>query len=336
MQIEKNISLKSLNTFRLNARCNKLVTIHEEQELPALFSNAIFDDNFMILGGGSNVLFSKDFDGTIIQLRTKGILVIEEDEKQVVLKVAAGEVWDDLVAYAIQHRYHGIENLVTIPGWAGSAPVQNIGAYGVEVKDVIQKVEGISIETGLPVSFHQEACEFDYRSSVFKTTLKNKILITHIYIRLSKKETYTLSYHGIKEELVQQELPLSLENMVKVISLIREKKLPDLQQIGSAGSFFKNPVIAGEQFEKLIATHPQLLSYPWEDGRVKLAAGQLIESCGWKGYRKGDAGIFPQQALIMVNYGMATGEELVALARDIQASVKQKFNIEIEPEVNIV
>lgn len=333
MQIKQNHSLKPYNTFGIDVKCTTLITLEDEQEIFSLIEQGVFTDTFMVLGGGSNVLFTDDFAGTIIQLKNKGIEVVEEDNDEVVLKVAAGEVWGDFVGYCIQNQYYGIENLSAIPGWVGSSPVQNIGAYGVEVKDAIEKVEGVEVATGKLLSFNAETCQFDYRSSIFKTEWKNRIIITHVYFRLKKKEQYNLSYTALKEKLTDK--ILSLESIANAVRDIRDSKLPDVRTIGSAGSFFKNPVIDEKQFLELQVKYPQLIHYPAGEGKVKLAAGQLIDMCGWKGKREGDVGCFPQQALVIVNYGTATGKEVSLFAAKIQASVWQHFGIAIAPEVLI-
>jgi len=333
MKQHHNISLKSMHTFGIEAKCSQLILIEDISEIGVCFS---IKEPRLVLGGGSNILFVRDFEGTVIRLDFKGIEKIEDDGSSVLLKVAAGTDWEELTSYALRYEYYGIENLSGIPGRVGSCPVQNIGAYGVEVKDVIEKVEGFYIDSGKPFTFARADCAFDYRSSVFKTELRGQCLITYVYFRLSKVPKFTLSYQGLKEELARRELPTTLRNVTDIVLELRNSKLPDVREIGSAGSFFKNPIVDKSQFEALLTKFPTLVHYPYRENQVKLAAAQLIDLCGWKGYRTGDAGVYPQQALIIVNYGNATGKEIQNLYKQIQHSVKEKFGIDIEPEVNIL
>lgn len=336
MQIKQNISLKNLNTFGIDVMAKQLVEIEQPEELFEFLTNRSPDEKMLVLGGGSNILFTENFDGTIIRMNTKGIEIVGEDEVSITLKVAAGEAWEDLINYTIRHNYYGIENLSGIPGSVGASPVQNIGAYGVEVKDVIEKVEGVFLEDGRPFVFHHQECEFGYRSSVFKTEFKNRTIITFVYFKFSKRQFHTLHYAGLEQELSAQGLPLTLQNISDTIIAMRNRKLPDVNKIGSAGSFFKNPIISKVKLEELLREYPQLVNYFFSEKEVKLAAGQLIELCGWKGYRQGDAGVYPHQALVIVNYGNATGKEIKELCLAIQKSVKERFGIEIVPEVNFI
>lgn len=336
MEIYHNISLKPYHTFGIEVSGRKMIWLREAGEIYPLLSTEIFKEEFLILGGGSNILFSGNFEGNIIQLRSKGIKVIEEDDDRVILRVASGETWEEFVGFALENHYYGIENLVGIPGWVGSSPVQNIGAYGVEAKDVITEVEAISLKTGETIIFDNKACEFDYRSSVFKNKLRREVLITHIHFTLSKKENYKLHYAGLQDILAARKIPLNLRNVAQTIIELRNQKLPDPQRIGSAGSFFKNPVISMSAGKELMELYPGLIYYPFGKDRIKLAAGQLIDICGWKGYREGDVGVYPNQALVIVNYGNATGKEIVDFSQRIQRSVKEKFGVDIIPEVNIV
>ena len=328
-----NVSLKSMHTFGIETKCSKLILIEDISEIEICFK---ISGQRLILGGGSNMLFVRDFEGTVIRLDFKSIEKIEDDGSFVLLKVAAGINWEEFTRYALQYEYYGLENLTGIPGRVGSSPVQNIGSYGVEVKDVIEKVEGFYMDSGKPFILSREDCAFDYRSSIFKKELYGKCLITYVYFRLSRSPGFTLSYQELKEEFVRRELPVTLQNMTNIVLQLRERKLPNIQKIGSAGSFFKNPIINKEQFEALHSKFPTLIYYPWRNDTVKLAAGQLIDICGWKGYRAGDAGVYSQQALVIVNYGNASGKEIQHLYRQIQNSVKEKFGIDIEVEVNIL
>lgn len=335
MQTIHRISLKAYTTFAVDAYCCEMVILEHESEI-ARIPDLPVSGKYMILGGGSNVLFAGDFDGTILQLKNKGITVVHEDAHSVCVKVAAGELWEDFVDYCVRNRYYGAENLAGIPGWVGSAPVQNIGAYGVEVKDIIQSVEGYDLNTGEKMIFGKEECRFDYRSSVFKTELKNKFMISHVFFTLSRNEKYILHYTGLKNELESTGEKTDLGKVREAVLKLRDSKLPQVGKIGSAGSFFKNPIIEEGQFTELLKRYPEMVFYPCEEGKVKISAGYLIESCGWKGYREGDAGIYPRQALVVVNYGNASGQDIVRLYKRVEQSVKEKFGIAITPEVNII
>ena len=327
-------SLKQFNSFFINIFCNDFICINKDEEFDYLFENKIFEKDFLLLGGGTNILFTKDCEGTVIHINTKGIKILEQTDKFVEIEVKAGEDWEDLINFCVSKKYYGIENLAGIPGKVGSCPVQNIGAYGVEVKDVIKEVYVCEIETGKRFSLSNKECKFGYRDSIFKNEYKNRFLITSVVFRLLKIETYNLKYKALRYELhIHSKLSLTLVKE-KVIE-IRNRKLPDILEIGSAGSFFKNPVILKEKFEKLQKKYPQLTCFEEDENRVKLAAAQLIEFCGWKGYREGDAGVYPSQPLVLVNYGKATGEEIVNLSKKIQKSVYEEFDIKLECEVRI-
>jgi UDP-N-acetylmuramate dehydrogenase len=335
MKIYHNQSLKPYNTFGIAARCRQLIEIENEQEVPLLFEQKIFDSSYLIIGGGSNMLFTQDFDGTVICFRTKGIKKVAETEEHVWIEVAAGEEWADFVSFCIKNQYYGVENLVGIPGLVGSCPVQNIGAYSVEVKDVINQVYGYRIPTGEPFVLHHDDCQFAYRHSIFKSTLKGKCLISRVQFQLSKKEHYTITYQGLIEELKTRNCAITLANVSDAILTVRNRKLPDISKIGSAGSFFQNPVIEESQYEDLKVKFPQLITFPQNEGKVKLAAGQLIELSGMKGVREGDVGVYPNQALVIVNYGNATGKEVQIFYQKVQKNVAEMFGITIVPEVNI-
>jgi len=336
MKIIQNASLKAYNTFGMDVRCGYLYLVETEEDISALFENAVFDSEYMMIGEGSNVLFTKPFQGIIIKMVTKGIEKMEEGAEFVWLKVAAGEKWEDFVGYCIKNQYFGVENLVGIPGLVGSSPVQNIGAYGVEVKDVIHEVRGWRISTRSSFILRNEDCHFGYRSSIFKTELKGDCIITNVVFRLSKKEAYNVSYKGLADELQKEDLPLSLPRVADAVIAVRNSKLPDIRHYGCAGSFFKNPIVEKEVFDALMLRYPSLISYPAGDGKLKMAAGQLIDLAGMKGVRDGDVGIWPKQALVIVNYGNATGQEVVAFYQKVQEKVMDRFGIRIEPEVNIV
>ncbi|HNZ41918.1 MAG: UDP-N-acetylmuramate dehydrogenase [Bacteroidales bacterium] len=337
MQIFEHFDLKKFNTFGIEARArlfaeiqypadySELLEVHQKTELPLL-----------PLGCGSNMLFTKNYDGLVAKISTKGISKIAEDEDTVTIDVAAGELWEDLIAYCIKEQLSGLENLSGIPGQAGSSPIQNIGAYGVEVKSCIKEVLAISIENGEKLRFSNADCRFGYRDSIFKRDMKGRVIITNVVFCLSKKARFMLEYGGVAEEVKRISDTPDLAAVSKAICNIRDKKIPNPKDIGSAGSFFKNPVIEKEAFEQLLARYPDISHYPAAEGRHKLAAAWLIDHCGWKGYRKDDTGVNDKQPLILVNYGQATGTEILHLSQQIQDSVHEKFGVYLETEVNIL
>lgn len=331
----QNQQLKSYNTFMISALCDRFVQVENDDEIPRLWQEGIFNQPYLVLGGGSNILFTDDFHGTIVQMCTHGIAVIEEDTDSALVEVAAGVDWADFVDFCIQNHYYGVENLIGIPGRVGSSPVQNIGAYGVEVKDVIDSVIGYRISSHQPFTLRNEECAFGYRSSIFKTEWKNDVLITRVRFRLSKIPHFTLTYQALSKELENRKMELSLENVAELVKSIRDAKLPDITKIGCAGSFFKNPVVPVEVRDALAREIPQLVSYPAGEGMAKLAAGQLIDLAGMKGVREGDAGVYPLQALVIVNYGNASGTDICNFYKKVQKAVFDRFGIAIEPEVNI-
>lgn len=336
MKIIQNANLRAYNTFGMDVSCKCLYLVETTEDVSALYEEGAFDSEYMVLGDGSNVLFTKSFHGSVVKMMTKGIAKMDEDADNVWLNVAAGEKWDDFVGYCIQNQYYGVENLIGIPGLVGSSPVQNIGAYGAEVKDVVAEVRGWRISTRSPFAFQNGDCRFCYRSSIFKTELKGDCLISDVVFRLSKKEEYHISYQGLADELRKSDSPLSLRRVADAVVAVRNSKLPDIRQYGCAGSFFKNPVVSKSVLETLRPTYPRLVSYPIDEGMVKLAAGQLIDLAGMKGVRDGDVGVWPHQALVIVNYGKATGEEVVAFYHKVQQNVQEKFGILLEPEVNVI
>lgn len=320
----------------MDVLCSRFIEVESSDEVPQLIKEGVFLSPFFILGGGSNILFTRDFSGTVVHPVFKGIEVLEEMDDEVVVRASAGEEWDNLQQFCIAHKLYGLENLIGIPGNVGSAPVQNIGAYGTEVKDCIETVEGWRLDISEPFRFSNAECRFGYRDSVFKNELKNKCLITHVTFCLSKIEHYNLKYKALADELQNSHLPLSLKNVTDCILRVRNSKLPDITKIGCAGSFFKNPVIPQIQYDQLRQGVPDLVSYPAPDGMVKLAAGQLIEKAGWKGKRVGNAGVYDKQALVIVNYGGASPEEIVSVCEAVVRDVFEKFHIAIVPEVNIL
>lgn len=334
MQITENQNLKNYNTFGMEVFAKRFVQLETAEETPAAVADYLQQWPYYILGGGSNTLFTKDFDGTIVHPAFQGIEVMEENEDNVLLRVAAGEPWDNLIQYCIKHQYFGIENLTAIPGLVGSAPVQNIGAYGVEVKDSIYKVQGYILSTRNPFELQNADCQFGYRNSIFKQALKNDCIITYVWFQLSKKQHFILSYQGLAKALQERELPMTLRNVSDCVRKIRDSKLPDPKIVGNGGSFFKNPVISDEQYHELVVQFPDLVAYDAPNGGKKLSAGQLIEKAGWKGKRIDNAGTWKNQALVLVNYGGASPKEVLHVAECIIHDVKSLFHIPLEMEIN--
>lgn len=336
MQIQQNISLKSYNTFAINVTAKEFAVFSSLEELQELLAYNI-NNNKLIIGGGSNILFTKNFDGLVLKNEIKGIELIKEDNEYYYIKAAAGEVWHSFVLYCIQQHYFGIENLSLIPGNVGASPMQNIGAYGVEVKDIFYELEAYHLTEKKRVYFNLQECKFGYRESVFKTKFKNQFVILNVTFRLRKIPVYNISYGAIQQELERMKITqVSAQAISNAVIHIRSSKLPNPKEIGNAGSFFKNPVIPNEQFEQLKKFYPHLQGYKENENYTKIAAAWLIEQSGWKGYRKNDAGCHNKQALVLVNYGNAVGSELIEHAKRVQSGVKEKFNIELEMEVNII
>jgi len=332
--VHEPFSLKTFNSFKIEASCSDFICINKDEEFDYLFDNKIFNKDFLLMGGGCNLLFTKDFSGTIIHINTKGIIIINETEDFVEIEAKAGENWEDFIDFCVKNRFYGVENLAGIPGKVGSSPVQNIGAYGVEVKDVIKEVHVREISTGNSLVFSNETCRFGYRDSIFKMQ-KNRYLITAVIFRLSKIEKYNLTYNALKDEL-QTYSNLTLALIREKVIEIRNRKLPDVAKMGSAGSFFKNPEVLSEKFEKLQRKYPFLVRHSVDTSHSKMSAAQLIDLAGWKGYREGDAGVYYFQPLVLVNHGNATGQEIMQLAEKIKQSVFEKFEIMLECEVNVV
>ncbi len=342
MNIEQDFSLKPYNTFGIEsyakyfARFGSVAEL-EEYFAPGQFSTLNSQFSTLILGGGSNILFTQNFDGLVLKNELKGIELVKEDAEHVYLKAGAGENWHRFVQYCIQKNLAGVENLSLIPGNVGASPMQNIGAYGVEIKDVFHSLEAFHLDDKKIITFNLQDCEFGYRESVFKGKYKGQFVITSVTYRLNKKPSFNISYGAITQELeTMGVIDLSIANISEAVINIRRSKLPDPAEIGNAGSFFKNPEIGNEQFVQLKEQFPAIVGYDLHNGKTKLAAGWLIEQCGWKGYRKGDAGCHSKQALVLVNYGNAKGEEIYNLSNEIIASVKEKFGVALQREVNIV
>lgn len=338
MMIFKNIQLKKYNTFGLDYAAECMIGIKTEKEATALLKGTHFwNEPLLILGSGSNILFTGDFKGTILYPQLGGIKIVEyePDNKNVIISSGSGINWDDLVLWSVNKGFGGLENLSLIPGKVGATPVQNIGAYGVEVKDLIVKVEALDVSDGSMRVFTNKECEFGYRTSIFKKKEKGKYMVTRVYYRLSAQPILNLSYDSLKDE-VKRMGKETLKNVRQGVINIRRSKLPDPAIIGNAGSFFKNAVVRDSVALELKKEHPDLPVYQDKAGYVKLASGWLIDRCGWKGKRKGDAGVHENQALVLVNYGKATGREIFELSQEIKKSVIDKFGIDLEREVEIV
>ena len=336
MEIEKNKSLLPYNTFGINVLAKEFGVFTNTEELEELLLQNN-QNTKIILGGGSNVLFTKDVDGLVLKNEIKGIEIVRQNQDHIYVRVGAGENWHQLVMYCVQNNYAGIENLSLIPGNAGASPMQNIGAYGVEIKDVFEELEAYHIGENRLQVFRLADCNFGYRDSIFKNKYKGQFVITSVTYRLNKKPVFNTSYGAINQELEHMGIKeLSIQAISNAVINIRSSKLPDPNVIGNAGSFFKNPIISNIHFNDLLKHYPDIPSFPAKDAFVKVPAGWLIEKCGWKGYRRGDAGCYTKQALVLVNYGHATGQEIFALSDDIIQSVRNKFQIELEREVNIV
>lgn len=339
IKVEENASLKALNTFGIDAKAKYLCRITEIEQLTELINSQLYKkEEHYILGGGSNVLFTGDFNGLLIKVDLHGIQIIEETNHFVKVKVAAGENWHAFVQQAVRNDWGGIENLSLIPGTMGAAPMQNIGAYGVEIQSLIENVEGIDMSSGHLRVFSKDECEFGYRESAFKRGLKKKYFISSVTLRLTKKRhQLNTSYGAIKETLHEMGVTeVTIQNISEAVIKIRQSKLPDPLVVGNAGSFFKNPTIASSHYKKLLQSYSTMPGYQVDNQNIKVPAGWLIEQCGWKGKTIKNIGVHPKQALVIVNYGGGSGAEILTLAKQIQASVSQKFEINLTPEVNIL
>lgn len=337
MNIIQNQSLKKYNTFGIEAKAKEFVAIENTNELATILKTNQHKKLF-ILAGGSNMLLTKDIDALVIHIHNKGIEIVKEDNEYVWIKGQAGEVWHEFVMWCIEHQYGGIENLSLIPGNVGATPVQNIGAYGVEIKDTFVSCDAMEISTQKMRTFSKEECQFGYRESIFKGELKNQYIIVSVTFKLTKKNHKTnTSYGAIDLELEKSGISNpSIQDISNAVIAIRQSKLPDPKELGNSGSFFKNPVVPIDVYQQAKSNYPDLPNYPVSDTMVKVPAGWLIEQAGFKGKRFGDAGIHTKQALVLVNYGNATGSEIWSLAQTIQKTVKEKFGIQIEAEVNVI
>jgi UDP-N-acetylmuramate dehydrogenase len=334
--IHKNISLKKFNSFGLDVKAKYYIKLSDQQQVIDFIKSDLSNIRpIFVIGEGSNVLFSKDFNGLLVHPKISGIKKTEETKEHVKLRVGAGENWDEFVNSCVQNNYGGIENLSLIPGSVGACPIQNIEAYGVEVREVIESVEAVEIETADVKIFSNEECKFYYRNSIFKQQLKNKYIITHVNFRFEKKYRIRTSYGDIEKEL--NKFPeTNIQNIRKVIINIRNSKLPDPKELGNAGSFFLNPVVKTEEANSLKQYYPRMPFFMVSDDKVKLSAAWLIEQSNWKGKRVGDAGTYKKQPLVIVNYGNASGKDILNIANKIRKAVKNNFAIDLEMEVNVV
>lgn len=337
MQITENTSLKIYNTFGIEARAKLFGIIENSGDVQTCLPLIKEANQTLLIGSGSNILFTSDFDGLVLVNRILGKKVVVENEDEVLLRVYGGENWSDLVDFTVEQGWGGIENLSLIPGTVGAAPVQNIGAYGVELKESLVSLEAVDLNSGEVIQLTNEDCGFSYRSSIFKTTFKGRFLILSVLFKLFKKPTLNLSYGPLKAAFAERnEDEVSVKEVSEAVKSIRRSKLPDPEELGNAGSFFKNPVVPFSKLEKLVAQFPDVPFYKVDDKNFKLAAGWLIEKSGWKGKRFGDAGVHEKQALVLVNYGNASGKEVYELSEKIKESVKSNFGIILETEVTII
>lgn len=336
ISIQENTSLKPYNTFGIDVKTKYFIEYSSVEELEIFLTGDLFSKNrHLHIGSGSNLLFLKDFEGIVLHSKIKFIEKENETDNFVVLRVGAGVIWDDFVKYCVANNLYGVENLSLIPGETGAAAVQNIGAYGVEIKDHIEMVETVEIPAGNTRKFSYSECKYGYRKSIFKENLKGQYIITHVFFRLNKLPDFKLEYQHLKETVIKNG-GITLQNVRDTIIAIRQSKLPDPAETGNAGSFFMNPVIVTNKYRELKQIYPGIPHYTVSETEEKIPAGWLIEQCGWKGKRVGNVGVHQNQALVIVNFGNATGKEIAEIASQIQADVSKKFGIDIIPEVNYI
>lgn len=337
MTILSNISLKPYNTFGIDAKAKHFVSVESIEDLRTVLSLKEYSNRF-IIGGGSNMLLTKDIDALVVHINLKGIDILSETQSEVVVKANAGENWHEFVLWCLQKDYGGIENLSLIPGNVGTAPIQNIGAYGVELKDTFVSCEALDVATGTLKTFTKEECEFDYRNSIFKHKAKGEYIIVNVTLKLSKNNhIIKTSYGAITDELEKMQVKSpTIQDVSKAVICIREHKLPNPKDIGNSGSFFKNPIVSNTHFEKLKANFPNIPNYKVSDTEIKIPAGWLIEQAGFKGKTFGNHGVHKNQALVLVNYGNAKGEDILKLSKLIQDTISRIFDINLEAEVNII
>jgi UDP-N-acetylmuramate dehydrogenase len=343
MQVQENFPLKKYNTFGIDETARYFASFKSPEDLEELLTqykklpNGLSKTAPLILGGGSNLLLKGKIERFVLKNEIQGMEIIKEDTNHVYVKAGAGENWHQFVLYCLENNLGGVENLSLIPGNIGAAPMQNIGAYGAELKDVFDELEAFDLKTQKGFTFSVNDCEFGYRDSIFKRKHRDRFVILNVTFRLNKRHQYKISYGAIEQELEKMGVKqLSIKAVSDAVINIRRSKLPDPAAIGNAGSFFKNPTVAKAVYEKLLKQYPGLIGFPAEGGTIKLAAGWMIEQCGWKGFRKGDAGCHVNQALVLVNYGNAKGKEIYDLSEEVLKSVKKKFGVVLEREVNVV
>ncbi|MDA8669488.1 UDP-N-acetylmuramate dehydrogenase [Flavobacteriales bacterium] len=338
MNIIENYPLLKLNTFGIDVKAKYFTSINTINELIEVTKTNVFKDlELLILGGGSNILFTKDFDGLVILNNIKGKEIIDQNQQSIFLKIGAGENWHELVMYCVDNGWGGIENLSLIPGNTGTAPMQNIGAYGVEIKETFIELEALEISSGKIVKFNNSDCEFGYRESVFKNKMKNQYIILNITLELKKNPVLNINYGDVKAILESQNIKNpAIKEVSNAIISIRQSKLPNPKKIGNSGSFFKNPIVSLNQLELIKKKYPNVVNYEINENEFKIAAGWLIERAGWKGKKFNNYGIHEKQALVLVNYGLANGMEIFELSEKIILDIKDKFGITLEREVNII
>jgi UDP-N-acetylmuramate dehydrogenase len=337
MQIKENVSLLPYNTFGINVNAKYFAEYQSVEELYKLLQSDLLKSNKIShIGRGSNLLFTADYEGIIVHSKIKFIEIIEQDSDNVKIRAGAGVLWDDFVLFCIQNFFYGVENLSLIPGEVGAAAVQNIGAYGAEVKDVIFQVETIDIQTQRAEYFSNDACKYAYRESVFKNELKGQKILTAVIFLLSKQSNFQLNYGNLESEILKNFDKINIQTVRDTVIKIRNEKLPNPEKEGNAGSFFKNPYISTAHLERIEKQHPNILYFPVNEDVVKVSAAWLIEQCGWKGKRLGNTIVHCRQPLVLINAGNASGTEILQLAESIQHSVKERFNIDLQPEVNFI
>lgn len=337
IKVEQNVSLKPFNTFGIEASADQFLAFDSISTLLEALKIRTPGQPLLVLGGGSNILLTRNFSGLVLKNELRGIEKIKEDKYHVFIKSMAGENWHSFVLHCIENNWAGVENLSLIPGTVGAAPMQNIGAYGVEIKDVFHSLEAVEIATGNYKEFSAEECEFGYRESVFKTSLKGLYIITSVTLKLNKEPVFNTSYGAIQETLEYMGVKnLTIKSVSDAVIHIRQSKLPDPKEIGNSGSFFKNPTVDSIDYEGLRAEFPAIPGYKQPEDKVKIPAAWLIEQAGWKGKTFGQIGVHKNQPLVLVNYGNGKGKDIKKLAFDIKASVAAKFGIELTPEVNII
>ncbi len=336
MSLYHNHSLKEYNTFNINVNALYSFFVFNEAALTEFLDTPVFKENkSIVIGGGSNILFKNNYSGVVVLMKNKGIQIVKEDSDSVYIKAQAGEIWDDLVEFCVNKDIAGLENLSLIPGTVGASPVQNIGAYGIEIKDVFYEAEFIDVLTRQKHTIRKDDCKFSYRDSIFKNELSGKVILLNVTFQLTKKPNLALDYGTIKEELKHIKTP-GIKDVRNAVIRIRKSKLPNPIELPNAGSFFKNPVVEKDRYNILLNDFPNLVAYSIDDMHVKLAAGQLIDICGWKGKKFKNAGVHEKQALVLVNYSDAKGSEIIQLAEMIQESVFNTFGVAIEKEVTII